>query len=160
MYEPFIDPSGPSLGSLLVHMRYESQEGDIVTRPLWSLKNHQGPNWMYGQAMMQNDQDFVVSRLVPLRHPRHSHDAPLHHITTQHTTLQHSTPQHVTPQHDTLRHTTTHYTTPKHITAPHYTTFHTTLHHHITPPYLSSPSLHHYTTHNSSHSHNIPRKSP
>ncbi|XP_045139378.1 MAM and LDL-receptor class A domain-containing protein 1-like isoform X1 [Portunus trituberculatus] len=60
MYEPFIDPSGPSLGSLLVHERYESAEGDIVTRPLWSLKNHQGPNWMYGQAKLQNERDFVV----------------------------------------------------------------------------------------------------
>lgn len=61
MYEPFIDPSGPSLGSLTVHERYESLEGDIVTRPLWSLKNHQGPNWIYGQARLRNERDYVVS---------------------------------------------------------------------------------------------------
>ncbi|XP_069937459.1 MAM and LDL-receptor class A domain-containing protein 1-like, partial [Cherax quadricarinatus] len=61
MYEPFIDPSGPSLGSLLVHMRYENAEGDMVLQPVWSLKNHQGPNWMYGQAKLQNNKDFVVA---------------------------------------------------------------------------------------------------
>lgn len=61
MYEPFIDPSGPSLGSLKVHLRYQSSEGDLVTLPVWGLRNHQGPNWMYGQAKVQVDQDFVVS---------------------------------------------------------------------------------------------------
>ncbi|KAK3871532.1 hypothetical protein Pcinc_023337 [Petrolisthes cinctipes] len=60
MYEPFIDPSGPSLGSLKLHLRYQSSEGDLVTLPVWGLRNHQGPNWMYGQARVQIDQDYVV----------------------------------------------------------------------------------------------------
>ncbi|XP_071534110.1 MAM and LDL-receptor class A domain-containing protein 1-like [Panulirus ornatus] len=60
MYEPFIDPAGPSLGSLTVYMRYENSEGDLVLQPVWSLKNHQGPNWMYGQANLKNENDFVV----------------------------------------------------------------------------------------------------
>ncbi|KAG7168141.1 MAM and LDL-receptor class A domain-containing protein 1-like 2 [Homarus americanus] len=60
MYEPFIDPSGPSLGSLLVYTRYENEDGEFVLQPVWSLKNHQGPNWMYGQAKVQNKNDYTV----------------------------------------------------------------------------------------------------
>lgn len=62
MYEPFIDPSGPSLGSVIVYMRYENSEGELVLQPVWSLKNHQGPNWMYGQANLKNENDFVVRK--------------------------------------------------------------------------------------------------
>ncbi|XP_069156146.1 MAM and LDL-receptor class A domain-containing protein 1 isoform X2 [Procambarus clarkii] len=61
MYEPFIDPSGPSLGSLMLHMRYENKDGDMVLQPVWALKNHQGPSWMHGQAKLLNDNDFVVA---------------------------------------------------------------------------------------------------
>lgn len=59
MYEPFIDPSGPSLGSLMVYISFE-KDGTSVLEPVWALKNHQGPNWMYGQARVQNDDDFLV----------------------------------------------------------------------------------------------------
>lgn len=60
MNEPFIDLSGPTLGSLMVYMKYQNSEGDIVQDPVWGLKNHQGPNWMYGQAKLVNEKDFVV----------------------------------------------------------------------------------------------------
>ncbi|XP_063609951.1 MAM and LDL-receptor class A domain-containing protein 1-like [Penaeus indicus] len=60
MYEPFIDPSGPSLGSLMVYLSYE-KDGTLFLEPVWALKNHQGPNWMYGQARVQYDEDFLVA---------------------------------------------------------------------------------------------------
>ena len=62
MFEQFIDQSGPSLGSMMVHVMTFTDEGDLdMVKPLWGLQNHQGPNWMYGQAKTQSKQDFAVS---------------------------------------------------------------------------------------------------
>ncbi|KAK7075223.1 hypothetical protein SK128_016275 [Halocaridina rubra] len=61
MYEPFIDPAGPSLGSLMLYLLVDSTEPDRSLIPVWSLKNHQGPNWQYGQAKVQSDKDFQLA---------------------------------------------------------------------------------------------------
>lgn len=61
MYEPFIEQSGPSLGSLTLYLFSEdATEGTTILRPLWSLRNHQGPNWLYAQAKVQSDTDYAV----------------------------------------------------------------------------------------------------
>ncbi|CAL4111317.1 unnamed protein product, partial [Meganyctiphanes norvegica] len=60
MYEPFIDPSGPSLGSLRVYKQTEDSDGNVMMAPVWGLKNHQGPNWMSAQAKVQSSTDYKV----------------------------------------------------------------------------------------------------
>ncbi|ROT72906.1 MAM domain-containing glycosylphosphatidylinositol anchor protein 1 [Penaeus vannamei] len=44
----------------MVYISFE-KDGTSVLEPVWALKNHQGPNWMYGQARVQNDDDFLVA---------------------------------------------------------------------------------------------------
>ncbi|KAJ9580899.1 hypothetical protein L9F63_023923, partial [Diploptera punctata] len=48
--EPFIDNTGPSLGSLTVYIRTFERVGNPVMTPIWRLYNHQGPEWRYAQA--------------------------------------------------------------------------------------------------------------
>ncbi|PSN54331.1 hypothetical protein C0J52_10678 [Blattella germanica] len=50
--EPFIDNTGPSLGSLTVYTRYFERNGNANMTPVWRLYNHQGPEWRYAQAMI------------------------------------------------------------------------------------------------------------
>lgn len=61
MYEPFVEPSGPSLGSLTLYLWTEdATEGTTIIKPLWSLKNHQGPNWLYAQAKVESETSYAV----------------------------------------------------------------------------------------------------
>ncbi|PNF30522.1 hypothetical protein B7P43_G09951 [Cryptotermes secundus] len=46
--EPFIDNTGPSLGSLTVY----TKNANSVMTPIWRLYNHQGPEWRYAQALI------------------------------------------------------------------------------------------------------------
>ncbi|XP_066937101.1 MAM and LDL-receptor class A domain-containing protein 1-like [Macrobrachium rosenbergii] len=61
LYEPFIDPAGPSLGSLTLYSQYIDDKQMPVLEPVWSLKNHQGPNWLYGQAKVKSKKDFQLA---------------------------------------------------------------------------------------------------
>lgn len=45
MYERSIDPAGPSLGSLRVHVKSASGEAGGKITTLWRLHNHQGQRW-------------------------------------------------------------------------------------------------------------------
>nr|CAD7575255.1 unnamed protein product [Timema californicum] len=59
--EPFIDNTGPSLGSLSVYVKMLDKNGNIQMAPIWRLYNHQGPEWRYAQAVIQeinNDHVF------------------------------------------------------------------------------------------------------
>ncbi|XP_063218533.1 MAM and LDL-receptor class A domain-containing protein 1-like [Bacillus rossius redtenbacheri] len=58
--EPFIDNSGPSLGSLGVYLRTTDKTGHHVMNPIWRLYNHQGPEWRYAQAQIQDANDHMV----------------------------------------------------------------------------------------------------
>uniref|UniRef100_A0A6A7FLR1 MAM and LDL-receptor class A domain-containing protein 2-like n=1 Tax=Hirondellea gigas TaxID=1518452 RepID=A0A6A7FLR1_9CRUS len=61
MYEPFIEPSGPSLGALTLYVwSQDPLEGTTILRPLWSLRNHQGPNWLYAQSKVKSENDYAV----------------------------------------------------------------------------------------------------
>ena len=64
MFEQYIDQSGPSLGSFVVQVMTFNTDGSIDTvKPIWGLRNHQGPNWMYGQAKVQSSKQFAVRTL-------------------------------------------------------------------------------------------------
>ena len=61
MYEPFSNAEAPSLGSLTLLMRTQDVEaGNDIIKPLWQVKGHQGPNWLYAQAKVQSDTDYNV----------------------------------------------------------------------------------------------------
>lgn len=45
MYERSIDPAGPSLGSLRVHVKSAAGEAGGKVTTLWRLHNHQGQRW-------------------------------------------------------------------------------------------------------------------
>lgn len=45
MYERSIDPAGPSLGSLRVHVRSAAGDAGGKVTTLWRLHNHQGQRW-------------------------------------------------------------------------------------------------------------------
>ncbi|GFV96581.1 MAM and LDL-receptor class A domain-containing protein 2 [Trichonephila clavipes] len=45
MYERSIDPAGPSLGSLRVHVKSAAGEAGGKITTLWRLHNHQGQRW-------------------------------------------------------------------------------------------------------------------
>lgn len=55
MNEPFIDNTGPSLGALAVY----AKPTDGSMRPVWRLYNHQGPEWQYAQALVQDSSEMV-----------------------------------------------------------------------------------------------------
>lgn len=59
MNEPFIDSTGPSLGALSVYTK--SPNGNSDMKPVWRLYNHQGPEWQYAQALIQNPNDLVYN---------------------------------------------------------------------------------------------------
>jgi len=62
MNEPFIDPAGPSLGSLSVIIRGASMGSEKATA--WRLYNNQGPEWKYAQTAILSDKEFHVSELA------------------------------------------------------------------------------------------------
>lgn len=69
MNEPFIDATGPSLGALTVYTRSSTERdttGNLIMRPQWRLYNHQGPDWLYAQALI-NDPNDSVSMLLKMR---------------------------------------------------------------------------------------------
>lgn len=62
MNEPFIDVTGPSLGALSVYAKSSEKDnsGNLVIKPVWRLYNHQGPNWQYAQALINEPNDSVT----------------------------------------------------------------------------------------------------
>jgi hypothetical protein len=58
--EPFIDNTGPSLGSLAVY----TKNANSVMTPIWRLYNHQGPEWRYAQALIPETTDHMVRLFV------------------------------------------------------------------------------------------------
>ncbi|XP_066995484.2 MAM and LDL-receptor class A domain-containing protein 1 [Anabrus simplex] len=58
--EPFIDNTGPSLGALAVFTRTIDKNGNAVMTPVWRLYNHQGPEWRYAQALIQDINNHTV----------------------------------------------------------------------------------------------------
>ncbi|XP_054280218.1 MAM and LDL-receptor class A domain-containing protein 1-like [Macrosteles quadrilineatus] len=58
MNEPFIDNAGPSLGALSVYAK--PMDGSKDMKPVWRLYNHQGPEWQYAQALIQEPNDMII----------------------------------------------------------------------------------------------------
>ena len=58
--EPFIDNTGPSLGSLTVY----TKNAKSVMTPVWRLYNHQGPEWRYAQAPIPETTEPMVRFLI------------------------------------------------------------------------------------------------
>jgi hypothetical protein len=58
--EPFIDNTGPSLGSLTVY----TKNAKSVMTPVWRLYNHQGPEWRYAQALIPETTEHMVRFIV------------------------------------------------------------------------------------------------
>ena len=61
--EPFIDNTGPSLGSLTVYTRTFQRLGNPVMTQVWRLYNHQGPEWRYAQAAIPETTETMVTSL-------------------------------------------------------------------------------------------------
>ncbi|CAG2055387.1 unnamed protein product [Timema podura] len=61
--EPFIDNTGPSLGSLSVYVKMLDKNGNIQMEPIWRLYNHQGPEWRYAQALIQEINNDHVEKV-------------------------------------------------------------------------------------------------
>lgn len=61
MNEPFIDTTGPSLGAMSVYTRSSDRDnnGNLIMKPVWRLYNHQGPDWQYAQALINDPNDAV-----------------------------------------------------------------------------------------------------
>ncbi|CAH1392773.1 unnamed protein product [Nezara viridula] len=59
MNEPFIDNAGPSLGALTIYTK-SGMESDAPMKPVWRLYNHQGPEWQYAQALIQDPNDMII----------------------------------------------------------------------------------------------------
>lgn len=61
MNEPFIDATGPSLGALTVYVKTTDKDnnGNLIMKPIWRLYNHQGPDWQYAQALINDPNDSV-----------------------------------------------------------------------------------------------------
>ncbi|XP_069694256.1 MAM and LDL-receptor class A domain-containing protein 1-like [Periplaneta americana] len=57
--EPFIDNTGPSLGSLTVFIKSIEKNGNAVMTPIWRLYNHQGPEWRYAQAFIAESTEHM-----------------------------------------------------------------------------------------------------
>nr|CAD7401052.1 unnamed protein product [Timema poppensis] len=62
--EPFIDNTGPSLGSLSVYVKMLDKNGNIQMAPIWRLYNHQGPEWRYAQALIQEINNDHVAMVL------------------------------------------------------------------------------------------------
>lgn len=60
MHEPFIGNTGPSLGALSVYTKVIEADGNVIKKPIWKLYNHQGPEWRYAQALIQEEKAFTV----------------------------------------------------------------------------------------------------
>lgn len=63
MNEPFIDATGPSLGALSVYTRSNDRDnnGNLIMKPVWRLYNHQGPDWQFAQALINDPNDSVIA---------------------------------------------------------------------------------------------------
>lgn len=55
MYQRAIEPGGPSLGGLRIHIRTIDAQGDVVLLPIWRLNNHQSMRWKQAQILIRND---------------------------------------------------------------------------------------------------------
>lgn len=55
MYQRAIEPGGPSLGGLRIHIRTIDAQGDVVLLPIWRLNNHQSMRWLQAQVLIRND---------------------------------------------------------------------------------------------------------
>ena len=62
--EPFIDNTGPSLGSLTIFTKTFERLGNPVLTPIWRLYNHQGPEWRYAQAQIPETTDTLVRFVI------------------------------------------------------------------------------------------------
>jgi hypothetical protein len=58
--EPFIDNTGPSLGSLTVY----TKNAKSVMTPVWRLYNHRGPEWRYAQAPIPETTEHMVQFII------------------------------------------------------------------------------------------------
>lgn len=72
MSEPFIDTSGPSLGALALYTKTNDRDsgGNLVLKPVWRLYNHQGPDWQYAQATIQDPASAVSFQTYHLKAPQ------------------------------------------------------------------------------------------
>lgn len=66
MNEPFIDQIGPSLGALSIYTKIIEKDSTSEMKPIWRLYNHQGPEWQYAQALVQNANDMVLLIIITL----------------------------------------------------------------------------------------------
>jgi hypothetical protein len=64
LHEPFIGNTGPSLGALSVYTKVIEADGNVIKKPIWKLYNHQGPEWRYAQALIQEEKAFTVMQLL------------------------------------------------------------------------------------------------
>lgn len=64
MNEPIIDPVGPGLGLLAVHIRPEDADAEPKLTPVWRLKNHQAEMWMMARASIQAAADYRVKSIL------------------------------------------------------------------------------------------------
>ncbi|XP_047739184.1 MAM and LDL-receptor class A domain-containing protein 2 isoform X2 [Hyalella azteca] len=59
--DPTNEPSAPSLGSLSVFVWSEDPKtGNVIFQSVWSLMNHQGPNWLYAQARVLSETSYAI----------------------------------------------------------------------------------------------------
>jgi hypothetical protein len=68
LHEPFIGNTGPSLGALSVYTKVIEADGNVIKKPIWKLYNHQGPEWRYAQALIQEEKAFTVMQLLVKSH--------------------------------------------------------------------------------------------
>lgn len=62
MDEPVISATGPQLGGLKVWIRSmrSNENSDTVLKPVWSVTNAQGPQWMHGQTTIAMEKEHQV----------------------------------------------------------------------------------------------------
>jgi hypothetical protein len=49
------------LGALAVYTKVIGGDGAPMLTPVWKLYNHQGPDWRYAQALVQQEKPFSVN---------------------------------------------------------------------------------------------------
>lgn len=59
MNEPFVESPGPSLGSLAIYTKTFDKNNVAIITPKWKLYNHQGPDWKFAQAFI-NEVNYTV----------------------------------------------------------------------------------------------------
>lgn len=63
MNEPYIDPTGPSLGSLTIYTKKFDRNNVASVTPKWQLYNHQGPDWKFAQTYIDEVNYTVKSNI-------------------------------------------------------------------------------------------------